>query len=94
MTKTTTNQIEKQLREKCNEDIRVVVKKFIDDVEALKEKYSSSNFFKIEPLKTKTLSHLYLSELKIVLFETINANMGEQMLSFKTKELLKKIDLF
>ena len=88
-----TNQIEKQLIEKCKSEIENIVTSFTNDIDKLQEKYGGNTFIQIKPLSTKTLTCMYISEFKKVLCNSIEKKLIDSMLKSKTKELLSKIDL-
>ena len=90
----TTNAIEKKLKAKCKRELEDIVNKFLDDIEKLQKHYGGNTFARIEPLPTKSLICLENHHLKSILTNTLEDKFGDHMLSYKSSELLRKLELF
>ena len=91
-----TNAIERALQQKINEECRVIVDKFIDDLEKLSNKYGGGNFYdfkKDSSSDTKEFMVTGTYGISSVLHRMILDNHGGHMLKYKSKELIKKLDL-
>jgi len=94
----TTNQIEKALQEKVNEECRLIVDKFILDMEKLSDKYGGSNYYEFtRPPMTgyppTSFSVDYRSGVAKILHRMLLDNYSDLMLAQKSKELIKKLEL-
>ena len=87
-----TNENEKQLKTKCENEIAEVVNSFIDDIDKLNKKYGGISYTAIKPLATRSLSIMNDTILKKVLCNSLNERFGNDMLAVKTKILIQKID--
>ena len=91
-----TNAIERALQQKINEECRVIVDKFIDDLEKLSNKYGGSNFYDFKKDSSSDAKEFMVSGthgVTSVLHRMILDNHGGRMLKYKSKELIKKLDL-
>ena len=91
-----TNAIERALQVKVNEECRVIVDKFIDDLEKLSNKYGGSNFYDFKKDSSSDAKEFMVSGthgVSYVLHRMILDNHGKAMLKYKSKELIKKLDL-
>ena len=91
-----TNAIEKALQGKINEECREIVDKFITDLEKLSNKYGGSSFYDFKESNARdarTFMVSGISKVTNVLHRMILDNCGDAMLSYKSKELIKKLDL-
>jgi len=91
-----TNAIEKALQQKINQECRVIVDKFIDDLEKLSNKYGGCNFYDFKKDSSSDAKEFMVSGthgVTSVLHRMILDNHGGHMLKYKSKELIKKLDL-
>jgi len=91
-----TNAIEKALQGKINEECREIVDKFITDLEKLSNKYGGSSFYDFKESNARdarTFMVSGISKVTNVLHRMILDNCGDAMLRYKSKELIKKLDL-
>ena len=91
-----TNAIERALQQKINEECRVIVNKFIDDLEKLSNKYGGSNFYDFKKDSSSDAKEFMVSGthgVSYVLHRMILDNHGKAMLKVKSQELIKKLDL-
>ena len=91
-----TNAIEKALQVKVNEECREIVDKFVTDLEKLSNKYGGTMFYNFQQDGAPDSKQFRVQEtygVNNVLHRMILDNHGEKMLSYKSKELIKKLDL-
>ena len=92
-----TNAIEQALKEKCKQEINRVVDVFMNELEVkIRGEYNSSNYYDfIAPNNSsKTSFHVMGTEqLKSVLLKMISNAHLEGMITVKSKELIKKLEL-
>ncbi len=91
-----TNAIEKALQGKINEECREIVDKFITDLEKLSNKYGGSSFYDFKESNARdarTFMVSGISKVTNVRHRMILGNCGDAMLRYKSKELIKKLDL-
>ena len=91
-----TNAIEQALQIKVNEECREIVDKFIVDLEKLSNKYGGRGFYDFKKEASNSSYDFYVQGtygVTNVLNRMILANHGENMLKYKSKELIKKLDL-
>lgn len=91
-----TNAIEKALQQKINQECRVIVDKFIDDLEKLSNKYGGCNFYDFKKDSSSDAKEFMVSGthgVTSVLHRMILDNHGKAMLKVKSQELIKKLDL-
>ena len=92
----TTNEIEKALQVKINEEVNVIVESFITDLKKLKDKYGGSMFYDIKESNASDARSFMVdgtNKVSRVLHRMILENHGSQMLKQKSQELIKKLDL-
>jgi hypothetical protein len=90
------NTIEKALQQKVNIECREIVDKFVTDLEKLSNKYGGSMFYDFisDSASDATRFHVQgFHGVTCVLHRMILENHSEKMLKFKSKELIKKLDL-
>ena len=91
-----TNEIEKALKQKVNEECYDIVDKFVTDLEKLSNKYGGSMFYDFKK-DVNTIDNQFHVQgthgVKKVLHTMILDNHGKQMLKYKSTELIKKLDL-
>ena len=91
-----TNAIEKALQGKINEEVSVIVESFIADLNKLSNKYGGSSFYDFKESNARdarTFMVSGISKVTNVLHRMILDNCGDAMLRYKSKELIKKLDL-
>ncbi len=92
-----TNAIEKALQVKVNEECEVIVDKFINDLEKLSNKYGASSSFydfkKDSSSDTREFMVTGTHGIASVLNRMILESHSKAMLNYKSKELIKKLDL-
>ena len=104
----TTNEIEKQLKHKAEQQIREHVKAIVDNMANFARKHTNqnrsglrwySNRAKPEPRfngdeRPDPFNHFDWNELAQLIRRNMEESLLEAMIEKKTKELLSKIDLF
>ena len=92
-----TNAIEKALKERVNAECREIVNDFISDLEKLSKKYGgASSFYDFKACKSSDTREFMVTGthgVTEVLHRMILDNHGSNMLKYKTKELLNKLEL-
>ena len=91
-----TNAIEKALKERVSAECREIVNDFISDLEKLSNKYGGSSFYDFKESNARdarTFMVSGISKVTNVLHRMILDNCGDAMLRYKSKELIKKLDL-
>lgn len=91
-----TNSIEKALQAKINAECREIVDKFVTDLEKLSNKYGGTMFYDFQQDGAPDSKSFHVQGthgVTNVLHRMILENHGEKMLSYKSKELIKKLDL-
>ena len=91
-----TNAIEKALQQKISEECRVIVDKFIADLEKLSSKYGGSMFYDFKESNASDARTFMVDgthKVTTVLHRMILDNHGNSMLKYKSKELLNKLEL-
>ena len=91
-----TNAIEKALQAKINAECREIVDKFVTDLEKLSNKYGGTMFYDFQQDSAPDSKSFHVQGthgVTNVLHRMILENHGEKMLSYKSKELIKKLDL-
>ena len=92
----TTNEIEKALQLKVHDECAAIVDKFIDDVEKLSNKYGGSMFYDLQKDASPKSENFHVQGtygVRNVLQRMLLENHGEKMLKYKSKELIKKLEL-
>ena len=93
-----TNAIEKALQQKVSAECREIVDKFISDLIKLQKKYGGYNFYDFKKNNNKDNgSYEFMVTgthgVTEVLHRMILDNHGSNMLKYKSKELLNKLEL-
>ena len=91
-----TNQIEKAIRDKCVKEINNIVDSFLNEIEnKLRGEYNSCSFYTLKHRKDpkKEISLMGMEQLKTVLNGMLVEGHIESMLSIKSRELIKKLEL-
>ena len=92
----TTNEIEKALQDKINNEVSVIVENFTNDLKKIKEKYGGSMFYCMAESNASDARNFMvdgISKVSNVLHRMILENHGEAMLQKKSQELLNKLDI-
>lgn len=89
------NKIEKHLKTQVDNELSKIVNNFLDEVEKLTDKYGrrSSYFYLLNPNYEKETKCISRGMVEKHLLYMLDYSYGEHMLSYKSKELLNKIDL-
>ena len=90
------NTIEKALQQKVNAECREIVDKFVTDLEKLSNKYGGTMFYDFQQDGAPDSKQFHVQGthgVTHVLHRMILKNHGEKMLKYKSKELIKKLDL-
>jgi len=91
-----TNAIEEALKVKINKECREIVDKFIADLEKLSNKYGGTLFydFRKDNYAEAPSFHVQGTDgVSNVLHRMVLTNHSKYMLKYKSKELIKKLDL-
>ena len=91
-----TNAIEQALQVKVNAELREIVDKFAADVEKLSNKYGGSMFYDMQKDAAQDSPSFHVQGthgITNVLHRMLLTNHGKQMLKYKSRELIKKLDL-
>ena len=91
-----TNAIEQALQVKVNAELREIVDKFAADVEKLSNKYGGSMFYDMQKDAAQDSPSFHVQGthgITNVLHRMLLINHGKQMLKYKSRELIKKLDL-
>ena len=87
-----TNAIEKAINKKIDKEIEGIVNNFIYDLKHKIKPYGGSSFYRFKFKNTQT-ELMYDYDIKRSLIDLIKENHEESMLSVKSNELLKKLEL-
>ena len=92
-----TNAIEQAIRDKCKKEIHKVVDVFMNELEAkIRGEYGSTNFYDFVPPNgnSKVAFHVMgTTQLKNVLLRMLQGAHLDSMVTVKSKELIKKLEL-
>jgi len=90
-----TNQIEKALRTKCVSELESIVNNFINELETkIRGEYNSCSFYELKHASDKRgFNVMGTTQLKTVLTNTLITGHIDSMLSVKSRELIKKLEL-
>lgn len=92
-----TNAIEEALKDRCKKEIESVVNVFMHELEVkIRGEYNATNYYDFIPPNNggKRSFHVMGTEqLKGVLFKMISNAHLESMVTVKSKELIKKLEL-
>jgi hypothetical protein len=91
-----TNAIEQALNKKVSNELRDIVDKFTDDIKKISNKYGGSMYYDFEESSYNEgvkFSVNGISKVNDVLHRMLMAQYGENMLNYKSKELIDKLDL-
>ena len=90
-----TNQIEKALRAKCVSELESIVNNFINELETkIRGEYNSCSFYKISEASDKRgFNVMGTNQLKTVLTNALINGHIDSMLSVKSRELIKELEL-
>ena len=90
-----TNAIDKAIRQKCEKEIELIVANFLNEIEnKLRGEYNNSSFYYLNSPNSKVkLTVMGMDQLKTVLNGMLIEGHIESMLSIKSRELIKKLEL-
>ena len=90
-----TNAIDKAIRQKCEKEIWFIVDNFLNEIETkLRGKYNNSSFYYLNSPNSKVkFTVMGMEQLKTVLNGMLIESHIEAMLSVKSQELIKKLEL-
>jgi ABC-type phosphate transport system ATPase subunit len=92
-----TNAIEQALKDKCTKEISQVVNVFINELEAkIRGEYNSSNYYDFIGPNGNGKANFHVmgtEQMRNVLFRMISNAHLEGMITVKSKELIKKLEL-
>ena len=90
-----TNAIDKAIRKKCEIEIELIVASFINEIETkLRGEYNNSSFYYLNSPNSKVkFTVMGVEQLKTVLNRMLVESHIESMLSVKSRELIKKLEL-
>ena len=90
-----TNAIDKAIRQKCEKEIWFIVDNFLNEIETkLRSEYNATSFYYLNSPNTKVkLTVMGMEQLKTVLNSMLIQGHIESMLSVKSRELIKKLEL-
>ena len=90
-----TNAIDKAIRQKCVKEINTIVDNFLNEIETkLRGEYNATSFYYLNSNNTKVkFSVMGMEQLKTVLNGMLIEGHIESMLSIKSRELIKKLEL-
>jgi ABC-type phosphate transport system ATPase subunit len=92
-----TNAIEQALKEKCKQEINRVVDVFMNELEVkIRGEYNSSNYYDFIGPNGNGKANFHVmgtEQMRNVLFRMISNAHLEGMITVKSKELIKKLEL-
>jgi len=90
-----TNAIDKAIRQKCVKEINTIVDNFLNEIEnKLRGEYNATSFYYLNSINTKVkFTVMGMSQLKTVLNSMLIEGHIDSMLSIKSRELIKKLEL-
>ena len=90
-----TNAIDKAIRQKCEKEIWFIVDNFLNEIETkLRGEYNDCSFYNLKsPNRKNEISVMGVEQLKTVLNGMLIEGHIESMLSIKSRELIKKLEL-
>ncbi len=90
-----TNAIDKAIRQKCEKEIWFIVDNFLNEIETkLRGEYNDCSFYNLNSRNTKVkFTVMGMDQLKNVLNGMLIEGHIEAMLSVKSRELIKKLEL-
>ena len=91
-----TNAIEKALQDKINTECKEIVDKFVTDLEKLSNKYGGTMFYDFQQDGAPDSKQFHVQGthgVTNVLHRMVLTNHSKYMLTYKSKELIKKLDL-
>ena len=90
-----TNAIDEAIRQKCVKEINTIVNNFLNEIETkLRGEYNNSSFYYLNSPNSKVkFTVMGMEQLKTVLNGMLIEGHIEAMLSIKSRELIKKLEL-
>jgi hypothetical protein len=86
------NQVQTALEEKAKNEIRQIVENFIKEVNQMNDKYNGMRLFYLGSNKDKRIL-CDIHDLEKILINSLIEKHSEQIVEYKTKELLNKLEL-
>ena len=92
-----TNAIEQALKDKCRKEIEAVVNVFMNELEVkIRGEYNSANYYDFTSPNGNGKANFHVmgtEQMRNVLFRMISNAHLEGMITVKSKELIKKLEL-
>ena len=92
-----TNAIDKAIRQKCIQELESIVSSFINEIETkIRGEYNSCSFYDLKHASVsdkKGFSVMGTEQLRTVLNNMLITGHIDSMLSIKSRELIKKLEL-
>jgi hypothetical protein len=91
-----TNAIDKAIRQKCEKEIWFIVDNFLNEIETkLRGEYNETSFYYLQHASSpkQKITVMGMEQLKTVLNGMLIEGHVESMLSIKSRELIKKLEL-
>lgn len=86
------NHVQKALEEKAKDEIKKIVTNFMRDINAMERKYNADSVFNMGG-KNNSLGLYNINSFERVITQTLIDRHLEYIVKYKSKELLKKIEL-
>jgi len=91
-----TNAIEEALKRKVSNELRDIIDRFTNDVEKISDKYGGNMFYNFKESSSNEGVKFYvdgITKVNNVLHRMLMDSHGENMVNYKSKELIDKLDL-
>ena len=91
-----TNAIDKAIRQKCVKEVNTIVDSFLNEIETkLRGEYNATSFYYLKHASSpkQSIMVMGMEQLKTVLNGMLIEGHIESMLSIKSRELIKKLEL-
>ena len=93
-----TNAIDKAIRQKCKQELESIVNNFINEIETkIRGEYNSCSFYELKHDRDNSSKRGFnvmgTEQLKTVLNNMLVTGHIDSMLSVKSRELIKKLEL-
>ena len=92
-----TNAIDKAIRQKCKQELESIVSNFINEIETkIRGEYNSCSFYELKHANAsdkRGFNVMGTEQLKTVLNNMLITGHIDSMLSVKSRELMKKLEL-
>jgi hypothetical protein len=88
------NQLEKQLEDRSTKELEEIIDAFLDNVQKINEKYGGSLYYNyVDGKHSKGTSCIQVYSIRHHLLYMLKDNHLNNMIKYKSKELLHKLDL-